>query len=66
MITLFYSRKYLDNFSNYFYKVKLSYFVYIFYLFYIPGLYVMYKYLLKQRKKVLGKINNQENVKKKE
>jgi very-long-chain (3R)-3-hydroxyacyl-CoA dehydratase len=67
MITLFYSRKDLDNFSNSFYNVKLSYFVYIFYLFYIPGLYVMYKYLLKQRKKVLGKINNQEeNVKKKE
>ena len=64
MITLLYSREDLDKYSNYFNQIKLSYIIYIFYLLYIPGLFVMYKYLLKQRKKVLGKINNKESLKK--
>ena len=63
MITLFYSREDLDKYSNN-NQIKLSYIIYLFYLFYVPGLYVMYKYLLKQRKKVLGNLNSKQSVKK--
>ena len=63
MISLFYSREDLDKYSNN-NQIKLSYIIYLFYLFYVPGLYVMYKYLLKQRKKVLGNLNSKQSVKK--
>ena len=63
MISLFYSREDLDKYSNN-NHFKLSYIIYIFYLFYVPGLYVMYKYLLKQRNKALSKLNVEKMAKK--